>query len=624
MTQPSSKPKRSKAEEAERSIVFWLAFAVLLLCCIPQFIGYVAGGPRAPFIGSPYNIDDYCVYLSWLKQTAAGHLFVRNLFTTDSQPTLPFYILFSVLGVVMRLTHLSAQAVILATRLIGAVCLLALIYRFYRTCLPRSRDARVTAFGFACLSSGFGWAVWKIWWNNNPHTAPVDAWQPEAYTFLSIYLEALFVVATILILGAIYAMLLCLRTGRTRYAVVAGLCVFLLGNFHSYDIVHIAAAWGLFLIVWTILTITRSGVSLSGSEERAGVRSTGANADSPVGTPAGATEKAALGRLWLQSILALLLAMPTTLYNLYVYRTNPVFSARAQSPAPTPPLWHYVLGYGIPFLLAVAALVILALRSRAFAALTPVARPDAAGDLADDDPQPPGLGWADRAAVLLAVCWAIAPFIVIELPGSMQWRKMIMGEHIPLCLLAGWGAAELLRRLGAPARRLALAALVLASMPSNLLFVARDVRHLETNTSETWEWPYLHPYQLDSLTWIEDHAPQNAALVGQPFYCLYIAALTGHPVWAGHWSETPDDPGKIAEFNVFADTATPDNDRRAFLASTGAQYLYYPNEMAQTPPRTDRFGIAHTFVDFAAHPPPYLLPVFENKEISIFKIDLSR
>ena len=76
--------------------------------------------------------------------------------------------------------------------------LLWLIYRFYRHCLPDDFSARLTAFGFACLSSGFGWVQWQHWQDKNLPGGPVDAWQPEAYTFLSIYTSALMTVSTVL------------------------------------------------------------------------------------------------------------------------------------------------------------------------------------------------------------------------------------------------------------------------------------------------------------------------------------------------------------------------------------------------------------------------------------------
>ena len=56
------------------------------------------GGRGSFFIGTPYNIDDYCNYLSWLRQMADGHFFIHNLFTTDPQKNIEFNVFFWLLG----------------------------------------------------------------------------------------------------------------------------------------------------------------------------------------------------------------------------------------------------------------------------------------------------------------------------------------------------------------------------------------------------------------------------------------------------------------------------------------------------------------------------------------------
>ena len=66
---------------------------------------------------------------------------------------------------------------------------------------------------------------------------------------------------------------------------------------HSYDVLHLACAWGLFLIVWTVLHRVR-GVAQS----------------------------------WLRGIVALAMTMPTTLYQLYIFSAEATFHKRANVP----------------------------------------------------------------------------------------------------------------------------------------------------------------------------------------------------------------------------------------------------------------------------------------------------
>ncbi|MGI4791555.1 MAG: hypothetical protein ACRYFS_22255 [Janthinobacterium lividum] len=566
--------------QTERRIVAALIGLTLFVSCIPYALGYflapVMDTERGSFfIGTPYNIDDYCNYLSWLRQMADGHFFLHNLFTTDPQKDLEFNVFFWLLGRLMAVTHCSPQAALQVARVGGGVGLLWLISRFYRYCLPTNVPARLTAFGFACLSSGWGWVQWMHWQDKNLPGGPVDAWQPEAYTFLSIYTSALMTVSTILILGALYALLLGEQTGRWKYPIIAGVCGGILGNMHSYDVLHLSAAWGVFLVV---LTIWKRGKGMAQS--------------------------------WLRAAVALGLTLPTTLYMYYVFSTEAVFHKRANVPTLSPrlhftidrlqfalPIIPYIIAYGLVSLLAILTIVLF-LRRRL----------------------PPTLGEKTDTSLplLFAICWAVGGLLVCYLPFAFQ-RKMLMGEHIPLCLLAGVGAAWLVERFAAPrVRPLVLAALVLVSLPSNALFLIRDMKHLESNKSETHLAPFLSLSLVDVYQWIRTNTPQNAAIVGFPGLCTYLPGETGRAVWAGHWAETPSYGKKDAEFADAFDSTASDTDREAFLHSTGAQYLFYPNDLSKA--TFKRHGEIHTFVELTAASPTYLTQVYKNDTLTVYAI----
>lgn len=552
----------------EPRLVAALIAVTLLASCLPYALGYflapVMGRGGAMFVGTPYNIDDYCNYLSWLRQMAEGHFFIHNLFTTDPQKDIEFNVFFWLLGRIMAVTGCSPQAVLQFARIAGGLGLLILLYRFYRYCLPEDAPARLTAFGFACLSSGFGWLVWPRWRDKNNPGGPIDAWQPEAYTFLSLYTSALMTVSTLLILGALYALLLGERTGRWKYAFIAGLCGAVLGNMHSYDVLHLAAAWGVFLLV---LTVLRRGQGMAPR--------------------------------WGRGLLALALSAPTTLYVAYMYKVEAVFQKRANVPTLSPAFWHYILGYGVVFGLACVALWLVTRQVRAAAP---------AEDRADTPPSP----------LLFAACWAVGGLLIAYFPMAFQ-RKMIMGEHLPLCLLAGVGAAWLVRTY-APTRAVGwvLAGLVLLSAPSNALFLERDMRHLTQNRSETHLAPYLDKSLVDVYAWFRDKTPADAKVVGLPGLCTYLPGETGRAVWAGHWAETPDYGHKDAQFADAFDAQASPTDRAAFLRSTGAQYLFYPNDLS-TASFHRRDGLHH-WVELSAAPAPYLNPVYKNETFTIYEI----
>ena len=170
------------ASSAERRLVAALIVFTLTVTCLPYALGYFlapvmgAGGKPAFFIGTAYNIDDYCNYLSWLRQMADGHFFIHNLFTTEPQKNIEFNVFFWLLGRLMAVTHCSPQAALQIARVGGGAGLLWLLARFYRHCLPQNVPARLTALGFACVSSGFGWG--RVELLAQQKTCPAARWMP--------------------------------------------------------------------------------------------------------------------------------------------------------------------------------------------------------------------------------------------------------------------------------------------------------------------------------------------------------------------------------------------------------------------------------------------------------------
>jgi hypothetical protein len=588
--------------EWEGRIVTAIITAAVVLAALPVLFAAFITPPERQFLGVTYNTDDFCNYLSWMRQTKDGHLFLRNLFTTDPQGgVLQVNILFSLLGLIARVTNLPLAVVWHLVRIPSAVGVLWLTYRFCQLCLPTNRTARLVALGFAALGSGFGWWSWRLWEDKNIPGSPIDAWQPEAYTFLSLCTSTLFTVSLLFILGALHAMLLGERTGKARYAVVAGLCGAVLGDIHTYDVVHIGAAWALSLIVWTVMRRFRG-----------------------------------VGGTWLRTAIATAVMAPTVLYQYYVFTHNTVFQKRVGVPTLSPEFWRYPLGYGLPFALAVvmvAVLVVRAVRGRKEphpnpllkkgegAGNTPEAPLSQDRDAGGSGAPPPlrGGSWPfhDTQTAILIICWAVAGLSVIYLPVSFQ-RKMLMGEHFPLCLLAGAAAAILVQKLRTAPRAALAVALVLAAAPSNVLFVAREIRHVTLGVSETDQGPYIYDTLLEALSWIDKEAPPGAAVFGFPDDCLLVPGYTGHPVWAGHWGETPEYGAKLAQFRVFIDAAAPDYLRAQFLPTTNTQYVLYPVHVGTFP---DRKGNVHTMISLADDPPPYLREVHRNKDYVVFEVN---
>ncbi len=192
-----------------------------------------------------------------------------------------------------------------------------------------------------------------------------------------------------------------------------------------------------------------------------------------------------------------------------------------------------------------------------------------------------------RDLVLLA--WPLATAALLYAPLAVQ-RRFVLGVQIPLAILAGIGAFEVIgpalaRRLPArlPARlpraagaALLAGALVVAAL-SNVAVVRADIEAYRRGG-----YPQYIPADLArAIRRFGEVAPRDAVLLSHPSVGYFVPGLTGRRVYAGHYDQTVDLAGKIETVRAFFDAGTPDAARRAFLAgSTITHVLHSPVERA--------------------------------------------
>jgi len=239
------------------------------------------------------------------------------------------------------------------------------------------------------------------------------------------------------------------------------------------------------------------------------------------------------------SALAGIMSLPALGYQVYLYRTEEVFRLRANTPAPSPPIWSYFLGYGVVFIGAAFGL------PRALKA---------------------------RTHLLVAV-WAVVGFLLPYLPFAQQ-RKLVMGLHIPLCLLtviALWLLAD--RLSWRNARALGIVFIILSAI-GNLHFIRRDIRWMEDNRTAPGFRLFLSNSEMRGLRWLRENASPSETIFAPPGVALYIPAITGRRVYYGHWSETPNYIGRMREWLQFAWPETPEPVRAMILRNVRADYVF--------------------------------------------------
>lgn len=293
-----------------------VAIIIMAITMLPYLAGAgMEDGRQFMWLG--YNLDDSCVYLSWMRQAADGATRALNLFTTDPQHGMALNPLFLVLGRIAGWTGIPLIGVYHGARLLFGLTLLLMVWRLLQSFIT-DRWAQWLAFLFVSFSAGLGWL--PIWWEASPLNTPIDKWQPEAITYLSLYLSPLFCASLCLQVAIFMFLYRGLNTRSPRYAIFAGLCGFLLGLIHTYDVISVSAVWLAYLVV---LQWTKS-----------------MEAQSPLHN-------------WKQALLAGLITSPAVGYIYWQMRTEVVFQKRADVATLSTSLLWVIAGYGLTLLLAV-------------------------------------------------------------------------------------------------------------------------------------------------------------------------------------------------------------------------------------------------------------------------------
>ena len=571
--------------KGERAFYVGWGALTLLAASLPYLYGWLNPPYQRIYTGLTYNIDDAAVYLSWLRQAADGHFFQRNLFNLGEQRGAVVNSFALPLGWIVRLTTLSLPAVYHLARVGFGAALLWAVVGLIREAISDER-ARRLAFALVYVASGLGW----IFGGYDPakgDNQPIDLYQPEAITFLSLYYTPLFLAALTLMVVFLTAVLRVERTGKVADIWPAAVAGAFLGNFHTYDVITLLSVYGAF----------RAASDMKAKR---------------LNIPA-----------WTAFVVALIPAALTTGYTYYALIQDPLFKLRnvkTQTPSPI----YLALGFGLPLLYALGS-----------------AAPAARDSL------------TDRPARLLLAVWAALGLILPYLPFDFQ-RKLIMGVHIPLCLLAGCAVAAFSARLSGDFPKIAALFAVLLTIPSNALFLLRDIGRLDENTGSTEHRPFLSVGETRALEWLRDHTKRSDGVFVspdptshkrfpffplRPYLGVFIPAWTGNPVYIGHGSETASYGRKLTEtltfFRETSDGLSDDLARREFLKRSDIAYILYNNALAAGPP-TDAQGNPISDAQGPYTPvhwtkdefPSYLTPVYHGDEqqsvITIFRVEKDR
>lgn len=331
---------------------------------------------------------------------------------------------------------------------------------------------------------------------------------------------------------------------------------------------------------------------------------------------------------WLQALVAGAITAPAVLYIAYQLRTESVFRARANVPTLSAPFAWALLGYGLTFLLALLGIFAFARSGRS--------AQKAGGS---DSPTQ----WTtSRAAGILLIVWAIVNLAIAYLPNVPFQRKMLQGAHFPIAILAGIGAAWLLRHPKLNLQRLSFpfAATVLTLLLSltNIRFVVRDIANDSVNLAQTkTHRTYLQPGEMRALEWIAANTPKDAAIQPLPWVpteqhgmdatlACFTPGLIGRAVYWGHWGETPDYGGKVGELLRFGSARATDAERIALLRKMKVRYLVFSQKSPADFAADSRVPLFRGMMEL----PPYLKHIYPdagrgetNADADVYEVEAS-
>lgn len=499
------------------------AALVMLLTTLPYLVGWHTAGRGYRFGGFLFGAEDGYSYLAKMRLGARGDWLFTLRHTTEAHNGALLFLPYLLLGKLPALfvgtdDPALPDALALtyhAARVLLGMLLIGVSYRFAAEFLP-GRRSRWLALILITFGGGLGWLLLILGAEHWLNWLPLDFYLPEGYSFLILYGLPHLALARSALLGGFLLLFRALNApdaSRGRFSLAAGLCWAVMGiavPFYVPVVYAVLGAWG--LAVWL-------------------------------------RERRFPWTLFRHGVTAALVPLPVLLYTGVVFLTNDVFAQwSAQNQLPSPHPLHYVFGYLVLALPALAA-----------------------------------FGWAWRrgkkrgnARYLLLVAWLIAVPVLVYLPINVQ-RRLAEGVIVPLSILAVAGLRLLFKTHRA--RRFATIAVLCLALPTSAVMWLGEI-----GVALTPEPPLFWPDDLiETLARLNTAAPRDARVLTTREIGSYVPAQTDLVSYVGHGPETLDGERKDAQVERFFAGEMRADERCALLAGIDV-VVYGPLDPAAPDP----------------------------------------
>ena len=489
----------------------WAILAALLIAALaglPYCVTWLRCPPGTVYTGLLFNPFDGHSYLAKMRQGVNGDWLFRLPFTPEAQRPTFLFGYYLLLGHLSNWFGLSLPVMYHVARSANGVGLLLVGYRFAAEFIAHVSGRRL-AFLFFALSSGLSWAAVSF------GLVGLDMQLIETNTFFSMLSNPHFPLAGALLL------LIFLGVASPLDQIESPDVQARHGGLFASSVrrsILVCSASAALAIVFPFIVIVAYAVLLTFLTARSLTRRRWSAAE------------------WVRVVTGGLPSGALLVYYWMVTQHDPVIAAwrvQAYNALVTASLWQTLLGYGL---------------------LTPLALVGAIWGLR-------------RGRGVFLVIWAVVALGLVFAPLGLQLR-LLLGLNLAMAVLAAMGAFYALRLTASHRRRLILAAIVAALVPTNLMMV---LFHLPDDMSAA-TWPlFMTGGEAAAFAWLRDSVPPEELVLCSPKMGLMIPAWAGQRVVYGHGVETVDAVNKKAEVEGLFSGMT---NWTEFLRKYDVQYIF--------------------------------------------------